>query len=196
MTVEQVLQAVLSDRVFFDESNGGVTFSGGEPLQQTPFLLACLKECRARGLHTAVDTCGMARAEDLLAVAPFVDLFLYDLKLVDDQLHRRYTGVSNQVIIENLETLGRVHDRIWLRVPVVPGVNDDASQLRSAARLAARIPGVRQVNLLPFHDTGRQKYARLGLSARMQRFEKPREEALAGAAGIFNEVGLTVCTGG
>jgi len=160
MAVDEVLEAVLRDRIFYDDSGGGVTFSGGEPLSQPAFLRELLEASRRERLHTAVDTCGHAPRDELLAAAIHTDLFLYDLKLVDDERHRRYTGVSNALILENLEALGRSHKNIRLRIPIVPGVNDDAENLRAAARLAASLPGVRQVDLLPYHDLGRHKAAR------------------------------------
>ncbi len=161
-SVRQVLETVLQDRMFYEESGGGVTFSGGEPLSQPEFLRALLAACRDQGLHTAVDTCGLAHQEDLLAVAALTDLFLYDLKFMDDAKHRHYTGVPNTLILENLRALGSAHGRIWLRVPIIPGINDDQAELEAAARFAATIPGLRQVNLLPFHRTGLPKARRLG----------------------------------
>jgi pyruvate formate lyase activating enzyme len=157
MTAGDVLGEVLKDRIFFDDSGGGVTFSGGEPLAQTEFLGELLRACRRAELHTAVDTCGYAPREDLMAIAPLVDLFLYDLKLMDDGRHAEHTGESNALILDNLRELGHAHGNIWLRIPVVPGINDDEAHLGPAARLAASLPGVRQVNLLPYHRLGTHK---------------------------------------
>ena len=153
---------VLKDRLFYDDSGGGVTISGGEPLVQPEFLMGLLAACRTRGVHTAVDTSGYAPRGQLLAAAGLTDLFLYDLKTMDDERHLECTGVSNATILENLAALGRVHDNIWLRIPIIPGFNDDAGQLEAAARLAASIPAVRQVSLLPYHATGTHKAQRLG----------------------------------
>ncbi len=196
MSVSQVLETVWQDRIFYDESGGGVTFSGGEPLQQFEFLRACLAACRARGLRTAVDTCGLARAEHLLALAPLADLFLYDLKLIDPARHRQYTGAPNGVILDNLRALGAVHRQIWVRVPLIPGINDDAPALQAIARLAAANPGVRQVNLLPFHRTGLPKLARLGRANPLAQVQPPSSEAMAAALAIFQELGLETKVGG
>jgi pyruvate formate lyase activating enzyme len=196
MTVSEVLDVVWQDRIFYDESGGGVTFSGGEPLLQFEFLRACLGACRARGLRTAVDTCGLARPEDLLAVAPLADLFLYDLKLMDPARHEQYTGAPNGVILENLRTLGRVHRQIWVRVPIIPGVNDDAPALQAIARFAAAIPGVRQVNVLPFHRSGLPKLARLGQTNPLAEVRPPSAEAMAVALAIFQDAGLETRMGG
>jgi len=196
MTVSEVLDAVWQDRIFYDESGGGVTFSGGEPLQQFEFLRACLGACRARGLRTAVDTSGFAPLEHLLAAAPLADLFLYDLKLMDPARHEQYTGAPNGVILENLRTLGRVHRQIWVRVPIIPGVNDDAPALQAIARFAAAIPGVRQVNVLPFHRSGLPKLARLGQTNPLAEVRPPSAEAMAVALAIFQDAGLETRMGG
>jgi pyruvate formate lyase activating enzyme len=196
MTVSQILDAVWQDRIFFEESGGGVTFSGGEPLLQFEFLRACLEACRARGLRTAVDTCGLARPEHLLAVAPLADLFLYDLKLMDPARHQHYTGAPNGVILENLRALGQVHRQIWVRVPIIPGVNDDAPGLQAIARFAAAIPGVRQVNILPFHRTGLPKLARLGQTNSLAEVQPPSAEVMAAALAIFQNAGLDARMGG
>ena len=162
MTAAEVLAEILHDRLFHEDSGGGVTFSGGEPLLQAEFLLALLESCRRREIHTAVDTSGYAPREDLLNAARQANLFLYDLKTLDDDLHRRYTGVSNRLIVENLRALGAVHRNIWVRMPLVPGVNDTLQAVEDVVRLAATAPGVRQVHLLPYHATGVAKFARLG----------------------------------
>ncbi len=162
MTTEEVLAEVLKDRLFYDDSGGGATFSGGEPLVQPEFLLELLSACRAHAIHTAVDTSGYAPQEQLLAAAGLTDLFLYDLKTMDDARHLECTGVSNAAILENLSALGRIHQNIWIRIPIVPGFNDDAEQLEAAARFVASIPAVRQVSLLPYHPTGNHKSRWLG----------------------------------
>ena len=192
----QVLESVMQDQVFYEDSGGGVTFSGGEPLAQPEFLLGLLEGCRERRLHTAVDTCGLARRDDLLAAAALTDLFLYDLKLMDDARHRQYTGVSNALILDNLRALGHAHEQIWIRVPLVAGVNDQPANLKATARFAATVPSVRQVNLLPFHRTGLAKASRLGRGSQAAELEPPAEDSLKRAVEIFEAAGLTVKTGG
>ncbi len=196
MTVAEVIDEVLRDRIFYEDSGGGVTFSGGEPLVQAPFVMDLLDACRGQEIRTAVDTCGFARQEDLLAVAARSDLVLYDLKHMDDALHRRYTGVSNAPILQNLVALGRVHQNIWIRVPVIPGVNDQPEQLRAIARFAATVPGVRQVNLLPYHATGAQKASRLGRPYLLRDIAPPSPDAMMEAAELFRSFGLSIQTGG
>jgi pyruvate formate lyase activating enzyme len=196
LTVDEVLELVLQDRIFYEDSGGGVTFSGGEPLCQPEFLGALLQACRARGLHTAVDTCGMAQRQHLLAVAPVTSLFLYDIKFIDDARHQHYTGASNSVILENLQALAKVHREIWLRVPVIPGINDDEAGLEAIARFAAGIAAIRQVNLLPFHQTSLPKARRLGHVSSVSGVQPPSAEAMERAATIFKNHGLIAKVGG
>lgn len=196
MTVPELVEQLCADRVFYDESGGGVTFSGGEPLLQFAFLCAALTACRERGLHTAVDTSGFAPREQLLAVAALADLILYDLKTMDDARHRELTGVSNRLILENLEALSRVHHAIWLRVPIVPGVNDGPAELEAIACFGAKISGVCQVNLLPYHQTGLAKRARLRHNDSRESFQSPSAERMEEIAGVFRRAGLDTRIGG
>jgi len=196
MTADEVMSQIVRDRIFYEESRGGVTFSGGEPLMQIGFLRELLESCRAEGISTAVDTCGYACTGDLLGVAPITDLFLYDLKFMDDVRHRRYTGVSNAAILNNLEALGSIHSNIWLRVPLIPGVNDSEEEFELLARFAASVRGVRQVNLLPYHRTGLQKFRRLGRTYSMDEVQEPSAELIERIRNKFCAVGLTVMAGG
>ena len=128
MTVEQVLAEIERDRVFYEQSNGGVTFTGGEPLAQPHFLLALLSACRGHGLHTAVDTSGFTPWKVLDKIRPFVDLFLYDLKLMDDVRHRQWTDSSNKIILSNLQKLAEWGHNLLVRIPIIPGINDDEGE--------------------------------------------------------------------
>jgi pyruvate formate lyase activating enzyme len=196
MTVAEVLAEILRDRMFYDDSQGGATFSGGEPLAQPEFVLAALDACRSREIHTAVDTCGYVPREVLLAAARTTDLFLYDLKILDERRHRHFTGVSNRPIVENLRALGQVHGNVWVRMPLVPGVNDAPEDLEQLARLAASIPAVRQINLLPYHATGIAKLARLGKTSSGRPLQAPPPELVQQTAARLRELGVPVLTGG
>ena len=196
LTVAEVMKEVLQDSVFYEESNGGVTVSGGEPLLQPAFVTALLEACRARNLHTAVDTCGFGCADDLLAMARLTDLILYDLKFMDDARHREHCGVPNRSILANLEALARMHSRIWIRVPVIPGVNDDKDNLAAIAEFAAKIGGVEQVNLLPYHKTGLSKHSRVGNTYELEELQPPSAEQMQTVARHFRTRGLKVKTGG
>ncbi|QEM67832.1 glycyl-radical enzyme activating protein [Geobacter sp. FeAm09] len=196
MTTAQVLAVVMQDRVFYEESGGGVTFSGGEPLMQYEFLRSLLAACREQGIRTAVDTGGFAPREHLLEIAGLADLILYDLKLMDDRRHREATGLGNRLVLDNLAALGQAHGAIWIRVPIIPGVNDDMGNLAATARLAAGIPGVRQVNLLPFHRTWHAKLGRLGRAMPDNDTATPSRERMEEVAEIFRGAGLTTRIGG
>lgn len=196
MSVVEVMAEILKDRIFFDDSGGGVTVSGGEPLAQLPFLTSLLEACRAEAIRTAVDTCGFAPQEDLLSIAPLTGLFLYDLKMMDDDGHQRLTGVSNATILDNLKALGNAHDNIWIRVPVIPGFNDDERHLDAVAGFAASIRGVRQVNLLPYHELGMHKNEQLGRVDIPVSAPSPSADDMEAAAERFRAAGITVHIGG
>jgi pyruvate formate lyase activating enzyme len=196
MTVSEVLSEILADRIFYDDSSGGVTFSGGEPLLQFDFLKELLLACRAQGVHTAIDTSGFAPRAHLLAIAPLVDLFLYDLKFMDEARHREFTGVSNQLILENLRALGQIHGAIWVRIPMIPTANDNPDELDAMAQFVATVPSVRQVNLLPYHTTGIHKFSRLGQEYRLKRIVAPSATQLEAAVARFTAFGLNAKAGG
>jgi pyruvate formate lyase activating enzyme len=196
MTVDDVLREVASDRLFYDDSKGGVTFSGGEPLMQPEFLKALLEACQAKGIHAAVDTCGYAAQEYLMAIAPLTDIFLYDVKLINDAKHIEFTGVSNTLILDNLRFLGHIHDNIWIRIPVIPSVNDSAEELEDMARFVASVRGVRQVNLLPYHKTGIHKFKRLGQEYHLSHIMPPSAEYLKSLVERFTTFGLKTNAGG
>jgi pyruvate formate lyase activating enzyme len=196
MTVEEVLAEISKDTVFYDDSGGGVTFSGGEPLMQREFLRVLLEACCARGIHTAVDTCGYAPFESFEVLAPVTNLFLYDLKFVDDSRHIQYTGVSNDLILENLRSLGKIHSRIWIRIPIIPSVNDSPGQMEAMAHLAASIPGVEQVNLLPYHATAIHKFKRLGKEYPLADVQPPSVDFMESMVRKFAARGLNAKVGG
>ena len=196
MTVAQVVDEVCRDTVFFDDSGGGVTFSGGEPLSQSAFLLGCLEAFREQEIHTAVDTCGFGSTDALLRAAELCDLFLYDVKMLDDARHRRFTGTSNEVILSNLRALAEHHDQIWLRLPIIPGVNDDGDNLQATARLAASLPAVRRVCLLPYHRTAIGKFENLGREYGLGDVQSPSRERLEELALNFENTGTETHIGG
>lgn len=196
MTVAEALAEIGKDRIFHEQSGGGATFSGGEPLLQFDFLCALLQACRDRGIHTALDTCGQAPRDHLLRAAAMTDLVLYDLKLVDEQKHIRYTGVSNARILENLQLLAPRHANLWLRIPIIPGLNDDESDLNALARVSAGLPKLRRISLLPYHSTGSGKLAHVGQLDRLGTVPSPSAERMNQIADGFRALGLDVYVGG
>lgn len=158
MTVADVMSEIMKDRPFYEESGGGVTFSGGEPLMQVDFLNEILKECRAQDVHTAVDTCGAVPWAFFERLLGEVNLFLYDLKIMDDDLHQKWTGVSNRLILENLARLAGSGANIWVRIPIIPGATDDLANIKKIGLFLEKLGTVPYIELLPYHDTGRDKY--------------------------------------
>ena len=161
-TVSEAMKPVLADRPFYKRA-GGLTVSGGEPFSQPAFTLALLEAAKAEGLHTAVETCGFANSDSLLTTVPYVDLFLYDIKEIDAQRHKLYTGVDNDLILKNLALLSKAGASIVLRLPTIPGLNDSEERFRGAAELAEKYSGVQAVDILPYHRAGNVKYGKLGL---------------------------------
>ncbi|MEW5984866.1 MAG: glycyl-radical enzyme activating protein [Acidobacteriota bacterium] len=191
-----LVAAVLRDRPFFEQSGGGVTFSGGEPLMQAAFVTESMRRLRAEGVHTALDTCGFAKWQDLESAASQASLVLYDLKLMDEARHRAVTGVSNHVILENLEKLTADHRSVWVRIPVIPGVNDDGANLEATAAYVKRLPSIRQVDLLPYHSIGEAKFARAGKDYALHGTTSPAPEHLDVLAACFRARGLHTTIGG
>lgn len=196
MTAFEVLAEVQRDRLVYEESGGGATFSGGEPLAQPDFLLECLEACRRDGLHTAVDTCGLAPREVVAAVAERADLLLWDLKHLDPRRHEELTGAPLAPILDNLATAAGCGVPVWLRLPIVPGRTDDEASLRAAADLAATLPGIRRISLLPYHATGTAKLGRLGRADTRLEIPVPSLARLAALAALFDSSGIAVTIGG
>ena len=192
MTAVEVMHSIRTDVTFFDESQGGVTFSGGEPLLQPRFLLEMLQMCRAEEIHTAVDTSGYATWQVFEDLLPYTNLFLYDLKSMDETKHRKVTGVSNRLILKNLQRLAQAGAAIILRLPVVPGINDDPANLAAAAELAAGLPSLQYVDLLPYHNSAAGKYEGLRRPYRLPGVQSPTAEQMEAAAGVFRSYGLSV----
>jgi pyruvate formate lyase activating enzyme len=191
--VEELMGEVERDVLLFDNSGGGVTLSGGEPLFQPAFLGAFLVECRLRGIRTALETSGYASPRVFDSIMDYVDLFLFDVKLIDDAEHRKYTGVSNVVIKRNLTELafrGRGED-VVLRLPVITGVNDTKENIEGLLAFVSGLDGIKKVDLLPYHDVS-EKYARLGLRYKMRTHVAPSDDSLKRIREKLEGAGLTV----
>ncbi|MBN1858096.1 glycyl-radical enzyme activating protein [Candidatus Bipolaricaulota bacterium] len=178
-SIQSLLQEIESDVLFYDQSGGGITLSGGEPLAQTAFAVALLTACRERRIHTAVDTCGHAPWTDVEALAAVTDLFLYDIKLIDAARHRELTGASNAQILNNLGRLDDTGGRIWIRYPLIPGLNDRADDLIALGDLVARLRHVEAIHILPYHRGGLKKHERLGCPSTLQNKQEAHSVAAA-----------------
>jgi pyruvate formate lyase activating enzyme len=161
MSVDEVLSVVVRDDVFYRHSKGGVTASGGEPLMYARFLKELFGRCRARGINTALETCGEAPWERFEQILEVTDLFLFDVKHLDPIKHLEHTGTTNSRILENLRALARAGKDIIVRVPVIPGFNDTSAELCAIADFVGSLGGTREMHLLPFHRLGISKYTKL-----------------------------------
>jgi len=161
VTVEEVLSEVLEDRAFYKD-DGGITLSGGEPLSQPEFSLALLKAAKGEGLTTCVETCGFAPFKTLEKFLPYVDIFLYDYKLTDPELHKKYTGVDNKLILENLIAIDQRGAKTILRCPIIPGVNDREEHFEGIVKTAESLKNLIRVEIEPAHTIGESKYAQMG----------------------------------
>jgi pyruvate formate lyase activating enzyme len=195
VSVDDVLDVVEKDRIFYDQSGGGVTFSGGEPLMQPAFLSEAVARCRERHIHVAVDTSGYGDQAALLRIAGQADLFLFDVKILDEARHLAFTGVSNRPILDNLRVLAARHQAVIVRFPLVPGVNDDDDNVAALGRLAASL-GLPRVDLLPYHRAGTAKYHRLNREYRLADTQPPTRDDQDAVARTLEGFGLTVSRGG
>ncbi|MBE5732080.1 MAG: glycyl-radical enzyme activating protein [Clostridiales bacterium] len=175
-SVEEVIDEVLKDKIFYETSNGGVTLSGGEPLLQYEFSLELLKRAKQEGLHTAIETCGYTSEEKIREIASYVDLFLFDYKITNDQLHKKYTGVSNERIIHNLKVLNSLGKQIILRCPIIPGINDTDEHFSGIARIANELGCVSEINVEPYHPLGKSKAEKLGVEYELSDLKFTEEE--------------------
>jgi len=189
-TVEELMRILVRDQGFWG-SQGGVTFSGGEPLFQADFLLAALAQCRSGYMHSTVETCAHIRTDVLLEVLRWTDAMFIDIKHMDAAAHRAGTGAGNELILQNIEAVAaaRWDGRLIIRIPIVPGFNDTAENLRATAAFMARLK-LREVNLLPFHRLGDSKYQQLGLHYEHAQMPTPSGEALASYRRILESTGL------
>lgn len=163
MTVAEIMQIVLRDRIYYEESRGGITLSGGEPTLQFDFCRALLAAACEHNIHTCLDTSGHNSREAFTELLPLVDLFLFDFKLTDSQAHLRWTGAGNELILDNLNFLYRSGAGILLRCPILPGINDDREHFQAIAALNKKYPRLRGIEILPYHETGNYKFALLGM---------------------------------
>lgn len=182
-TIEEVFNEVMKDKVFYEQSKGGVTVSGGEPLIHADFVEELLKKLKKENIHTAVDTCGAVSFENIQRVAPYTDVFLYDIKLMDDEKHLKFTGMSNKLILDNLKKLSQIHSSINIRMPIIEGVNADINHIQATIDFIKTL-NIKKINLLPYHDIAKHKYKKLDIQYQEEKMSKPSEEKMK----IFKEM--------
>lgn len=193
MTVTDVMNEIKKDIIFYDESKGGVTFSGGEPLMQPDFLFQLLRACTNQGIHTAVDTSGYAPLDILLKISAHTDLFLYDIKVINDKMHKKTTGVSNTLILENVKKLPQ--HKVVVRFPLVPGVNDHERDIKALGAFVSSVH-VKEVNILPYHKAGIEKAKRLNHNHNPFMCEPLSSQRVTSVKKELEAYGLTVTIGG
>ena len=194
MTIDEVMTEIEKDKIFYDQSGGGVTFSGGEPFAQADFLENMLEHCLQHDIHTVIETTGHAAPEVFQRVAQKADSILYDFKIMDNSRHRKFTGVGNDLILENLRWLAANHKHVELRFPVIPGINDDEENVLALAKLAKSLH-IRAVHLLPYHQSGLAKYRRLNRRYRLLKLAPPSEQQMADIRAKLKKAGVKVIDG-
>jgi pyruvate formate lyase activating enzyme len=192
MSATDVILEVVKDRPFFDQSGGGVTFSGGEPFQQTDFLEECLRLSKGEGLHTVVDTCGYTSWESMSRMMDHIDLLLYDVKIIDNLHHLRNTGVDNKLIFDNLSAIIKAGKEVYIRYPVIPGLNDSMDSIKILGKLLENLKGIKRVDLLPYHGLSGVKYRRLDRPYQLEDVKTPSKERLQDIQNYLSNLGLEV----
>lgn len=196
-SASEVMEIIGRDLLFFEESGGGVTFSGGEPLMQAGFLLELLALCREAGIHTAVDTSGHAPKEVFMKVSGNTDLILFDIKTTNSKWHEQFTGVGNELILNNFQTLNGKGPSVIVRIPVIPGFNDTVEEMQAISQLLKSTQAmIEAVNLLPYHRLGRQKYEALGMQQPPAFKPETTPEQMKAMMKVFEEAGYPVKLGG
>jgi len=182
-TADEVLSEIIKDKAFYDNSGGGVTFSGGECMLQVEFLIELLKKCKENGIHTAIDTAGHVPFESFKKVLPFTDLFLYDIKLFDSEKHQKYVGAKNDLILENYKKLIENGANVIVRIPVIEGVNDNIEEMKNIKNFFEKVGFPQKVELLPYHAMGENKYSAIGKT--LEVFAVPSSDKMTELKAIF-----------
>ncbi|MFH2036986.1 MAG: glycyl-radical enzyme activating protein [Candidatus Zixiibacteriota bacterium] len=196
ITHERLYSEIQKDIIFYDQSGGGVTFSGGEPMLQAEFLVGILKLCRENCISTYVDTSGYVPFSEFEKIMHLTDCFLYDIKLMDDELHQKYVGVSNQLILENLEKLCQNNRNIRIRVPLIPGITDTETNLKAIAKYIADLIKIKNIDILPYNIFGGNKYRKFNIDNKLGKLETQTNGQLSEMAEIFRLSGFNIKIGG
>jgi len=195
LTVNQVMDVVERDSVYYMNSGGGVTFSGGEPTAQPDFLDLCLQRCHEKGINTAIDTCGLAKWSVFEKILPYVDLVLYDIKFADSQKHKLFTGVGNELILDNLKRISQKGKAIWIRIPLIPGYTDSQENLQQIAEFISVLDGIEKVSLLPYNTASGAKYLSIGKEFGLEDTGVYPLETATAHVEIFSHLGLNAEVG-
>lgn len=194
MDSKSIMAEIEKDAVFYEESNGGITFSGGEPMSQIDFLTELAIHCKEKGFHTTLDTSGYCATENFEKILPYIDLFLYDIKTLDDIVHKKYTGKSNNLIINNLDYILSKNKQVIIRYPLIPGINTSIDQLSEIKKFLR--PRSHEIHFLPYHNIGKNKYKQIGKDYKLNGLEILPENFLVQIKNDFEQDGFKVKIGG
>ncbi len=194
-TVNELMKEIEKDRVFYEESGGGVTLSGGEVMMQINFVEELVKRCHGKGISVAMDTCGYAPFENYERILPYVDVFLYDIKIINSQKHETYTGKPSEIILDNLKRLSEKNARINLRIPLIEGVNTQEENIKEIIAFIKNL-NILKINLLPYHDIGKDKYKRLNRHYKGNGMRKPSDEKIKEIKEMFEKYNFKIKIGG
>jgi len=194
---DKLLEAIKKERLLMDKSDGGVTFSGGEPLMHHDFLFSILEKCRAEGIHTCVDTTGFAKKEVIMKIAENTNCFLYDIKIMDSKKHKEYTGVNNEIILSNLQEIAKTDASINIRIPLIKSVNDDIENISQTAEFISTLENKNiNVSILPYHSIAEKKYEKLGGKYNEGIMSEPDNKKIAEIINVFKSFNINVAVGG
>ena len=196
VTVQEILPEILADMTYYRRSGGGVTLSGGEMLGQPQFAQDLLCACKQHGLHTAVESTAFASYQTIEKLLPYIDLFMLDIKHMDSEKHKKYTGQDNELILQNAQKLAKSGVELIIRTPVVPGVNDTDKEIKAIAKFAASLQSVKEYHLLPYHRLGQDKYDGLGRNYSLKEILPPSQEKMEYLLSVAEESGLKCQIGG
>lgn len=192
---DELMHEIQKDSIFYEESSGGVTFSGGEPLCQIAFLGEVLEKCKKKSIHTALDTTFYSSWADIERIMDYTDLFLIDIKHMDSNIHKKYTSVNNELILENITNLSALKKNIYIRVPIIPGVNDDIENLSKLRDFLSKL-NINQINLLPYHKIGMDKYSRIQRDYKLHHVNEPSQEHMLYIKDYLSETNIRIEIGG
>jgi pyruvate formate lyase activating enzyme len=196
INVDEVLKEIVKDIPFYEESKGGVTFSGGEPMLQINFLYNLLSNCKQKDIHTAVDTTGYTDYENFEKIYDLTDIFLYDLKLINNDLHVQYTGVPNTSIQKNLYMLSKRGNKVILRIPIIPSITNTSQNLEGMIKFILSLKNIKEINLLPYHKSAKAKYEKMKIENKLSELVTPTNEELDELKEKLSSTGYAVKIGG
>lgn len=190
LTVDEMMEEITKDAIFYKKSGGGVTLSGGEPLAQADFVLEVLKRCKDMNMDTTIETCGYCDNSVIKDIAEYLDLIYFDLKHMDPEKHKMYTGTSNERILENLKTFDSMRKDIIIRIPIIPTYNDSEDNIKKTAEFCLSLKSVKKIEILPYHNLGEYKYKSIGREYKLSDLEAPDMELMNRLCDIIKDVGM------